>query len=679
MISYPNRKILILFLGLFVLQAYLGAQEPVTVERSNNKVILEGTVYYIHTVKPGETLYAISRAYNVSQKAIAIENPGVIAGIQIGQALKIPVNAEPQEEVNTSELIESVETGKIHAVKPGETLYGISRLYGLKEEELRQANPGVSAENLQSGQWIRIPEKGVAEEDHPYNEEGLLYHKVKRKETLYSIAAYYEVSIDEIRALNPELGWGGPKTGQILRIPEPQLTDQQEAGEEFGDESVFEEGQAEPEEYDYDEFDSRHENIRRTYRIAFLIPFDFREAEPLDSLLKDVRSETRRNRIIERYLMEEKIPQSVNFLEFFQGALLAIESMRQTGMKLEIGFYDTRRSADRTRSILRDKKLKNCDLIVGPFYPYILEIVSDFSRQHRIPLVTPFYNDLGLLRDNPYLFQLSPSLESGYKEAAKLVASKHMYNIVYVRQADSLDLEKHEYFKELIFDGFDDYHPSEPVVFKEVVQELDRAEELIYSLSADKKNVVVVPTADEALASSVVSALYYQLNRFDIEVIGAPQWTEFSSIDFTYFHKLSLVFYNSFWVDYHDPEVEQFMKRFRSHYYNEPTTTSKKGMNYGILGHDMSLYFLNALRTHGRRFILELDEYHPKLVQGPYTFRRISGSGGYENSQISFYQFLPDMSIQELEVPPLPEKDFFFRPVEDPWKRKYLYRENAIR
>ena len=91
------------------------AQETVSVERTNNKVILEGTVYYVHQVKPGETLYAISRAYNISQKEIAIENPGVISGLQIGQTLKIPVDPKLQEEINTSDLVEqgSETTGRI--------------------------------------------------------------------------------------------------------------------------------------------------------------------------------------------------------------------------------------------------------------------------------------------------------------------------------------------------------------------------------------------------------------------------------------------------------------------------------------------------------------------------------------------------------------------------------------
>jgi len=674
MISYPNRRLLLAFLGLLLLQLSLVAQESVPVKRSNNKVILEGTVYYIHVVKPGETLYAISKAYHISQKEIAIENPGVISGLQIGQALKIPVDPKPLEEVDTSELPEPGGTGRYHTVMPGETLYGIARNYKLREKDIKQANRGVSAASLKPGQRLRIPEEVVVEEDHAYNEEGLLYHKVKRKETLYSIAGYYGVTIEEIRAVNPELGWGGPKNGQMIRIPAPQLSDQDQAGEDMGieDDSVNLTGYEEIDDYHYEEFDDRHENIRRTYHVAFFIPFDFREMEPLDSLLKDITSENRRNRIIERYMMEAKIPQSVQFLEFFQGTLLAIDAMRQSGMKLDVRYKDTRRSEARIRSILQDDEFEDFDLFIGPFYPYTLELVSAFAREHRIPLVTPFHNDLELLKSNPYLFQLSPSLEREYREVAKLVASKHMYNIVYVRNEDSLDIERHEYFKQLIFDGFDDYHPSDPVVFKEVVQKLDRAAELIYSLSPDKKNLVLVPTADEALASSVVSTLFYQLDHYDIEVIGAPYWTEFSSIELRYFHKLNLVFYNSFWVDYHDPDIEAFMAKYRNYFYNQPAITSQKGINYGILGHDMTLYFLNALRVYGRRFILSLDEYQPSLVQGPYTFRRMSGGGGYENSHISFYRFLPDMSIQEFEVPPLPEKNYFFRPVDDPMRRRYL-------
>ncbi len=675
MILSPNRSWLILLLGVFLLRSLAG-QEPVPVERTTNKIILEGKVYYIHVVKPGQTLYAISRAYNISQKEISIENPGVISGLQIGQSLKIPVEPTLTEEVDTSELPVEDLPIQVHIVERGETLYRIARNYGITEEALMQANRGVTARNLKTGQRLVIPVVEQAEEEPAFNEEGMIYHKVKRRETLYSIARYYQVSVEDIQAANPELGWGGPRNGQVIRIPQPQVTEQPKSVQDtISDmEPFYFPSDSLAEEYVYEELESESYNRNRTYRVAFFVPFDFRTSEPLDSLLKDVKSASRRNRITERYMNEQKIPQSVQFLEFFQGSLMAIDSMRQTGMRLEVQFLDTRKSPDRTRSFLMDDRMEDFDLFIGPFYPFTLEIVSEFSRRNRIPLVTPFHNELDLIGDNPYLFQLSPSMEREYREAAKLVASKHNYNIVYVRNEDSLDIEKHEYFKQLIFDGFDDYHPSEPVVFKEVVQKLERTDEIIQSLSSDKKNLVVIPTRDEALASSVVSALYFQLKDFDIEVMGTPFWTEFSSIrnDFRYFHDLQLIFYSTFWVNYQDPAVNDYLASYRNHFFNEPTITSRKGLNYGIAGYDLTFYFLNALRTYGPRFILSMDEYHPRMIQGPYDFERFSRRGGYENSHITFYQFVPDMTIREIEVPDLPRRHYFFRPMDDWQQDSYL-------
>ncbi|MEN8230302.1 MAG: LysM peptidoglycan-binding domain-containing protein [Bacteroidota bacterium] len=667
MILSLNKKYLFIILGLFLFHGAVLAQEPVRVERSKNKVILEGKVYYIHVVKSGHTLYSIAKAYNISQKEIAIENPGVMSGIQLGQALKIPVEPTMEEEIDTFMIEESKEAGQTHIVQRGETLYGIARQYDLDESDLMEANRGVNATTLRPGMRLLIPERIERDQERAFNEEGIAYHKVKRRETLYSIARYYGVAVREIRVANPELGWGGPKAGQVIRIPLPQVIDHPETAMDSipGDSIQFVEADSILKDYTYEELAFEHDDPFQTYKIALFIPFDFREPEPLDSLIKEVKSVTRRNRMIERYRMEAKIPQAVNFLEFFQGALLAIDSLVETGMKLDVRFFDTKKSMDHTLSLLMDDDLEDFDLFIGPFYQFNLEIVSAFASKHKIPLVTPFYNERDLVRNNPYLFQASSSMELEYREAAKLVASKHMYNIVYVREEDSLKMEKHNYFKELIFDGFDDYHPTEPVIFKEVVQKLEHTDEIIHSLSKDKKNLVVVPTSNEALASRVVSSLFFQLKDYDIEVLGTPYWTEFSSINkanLGYLHDLRFIFYSPFWVDYLDPQIDDYMTKYRSHFYNEPKSTTSKGINYGVLGYDMTFYFANALRLYGPRFILSLEDYQPGLVQDPFSFKRVTNAGGYENAHITFYQFSPDMSIQEIEVPELPVRSFFFRP-----------------
>ncbi len=646
-------------------------------ERSTNKVILEGTVYYIHVVKPGQTLYSIAKAYQVSQKEITVENPSVVSGLQIGQALKIPVHPTMAPDPGTSPLPAA---DSIHRVEPGETIYSIARSYGLDEEELIGANPGVDPEEMHPGTQLRIPPPRETVREPAYDEQGMAYHEVKRRETLYSIARFYGVSVQQIRAANPELGWGGPRAGQTIRIPLPQAVDQPERPSDTipSDTLTMLPSDTLPEPYMYDELAIRHHDPSRTYRVAFLIPFQFEEQEPLDSLLADVRSERRRSRIIERYRIEERTPQSVHFLEFFQGALLAIDSLRKTGMELEVRFYDTERSMDRTLEILMQQEMEEFDLFIGPFYTFNVEIAGEFAERHRIPLVTPFYNELDLVGENPYLFQVSPSLEQEYREASKLVASKHRYNIVYVREQDTLDLEQHALFKELIFQGFDDYRPSEPVVFKEVVHQMAGSGEIIHSLSPDRKNLVVVPTRNEALASRIISYLFYQLKDYDIEVLGGPFWTEFSSIDYRYFHELNLIFYSSFWVDHHDEKVLGYLADFRNHYLNEPLSTTRKGANYGILGYDITFYFMDALRRFGPGFILQLEQFSTGQVQIPYRFRRVTSYGGFENTSLQFYQFTPELEINRIEVPLPPRPHYYFRPIPDPRERRYLRRDTDL-
>jgi LysM repeat protein len=672
MISFLNRKLLLFFLGSSILCLSF-TQEPVKVERSSNKVVLEGKVYYIHTVAPGQTLYSISKAYNISQEEISVENPGVVSGIIVGQALKIPVEPANDDGIDTS--VGGREAGRTHKVRQGETFYGISRMYGITEEALAKANPSVLQDQLRPGQRLVIPapERKVDLQELAYNEEGFAIHRVKRRETLYSIARYYGVTEQDIRSANPELGWGMPKTDQLLRIPVSQVINQPFAGMDTTrrDSSLVAPADSVTAVYPYEELRQEVADPGHVYRIAYFIPFDFQKPEPLDSLLKDVKSVTRRNKIIEGYLLEQKVPQSVPFLEFFQGSLLALDSMRKAGMKLDIRIFDTHRSMDRVRDLLMDKELQKTDLIIGPFYPYHIEIVAEYAKENRIPMVAPFYSEHTYIIDNPYLFQPTPSIGWGYREVAKLVASKHTHNIVYVREEDSLDIEQHSLLKELINDGFDDYRPTEPVIFKELVLTLEHTDEIIQSLSRDRRNLVVVATRNEALASRVVSSLYYQLKDFQIEVIGTTFWTEFSSIDYRYYHDLSLFFYSSFWMDYNEPELEKFLAKFRNNYYTEPRAMTRTGINYGIAGYDMTLYFTNALRLFGRRFILSLDEYRPGMILEPYQFSRVTSSGGFENSRVVFYQFLPDMTIREFMVPDLPDRENFFKPLEEQ-RRTYL-------
>jgi LysM repeat protein len=106
-----------------------------------------------HIVEKKETLYAISKKYNVSPEEIVKANPGIETGIKEGQSLKIPVTS------SSTEVKEVPKSGKIHKVEPKETLFGISKKYNVSVDDIKKANPQL-IDGLKEGMEIVIPEKG---------------------------------------------------------------------------------------------------------------------------------------------------------------------------------------------------------------------------------------------------------------------------------------------------------------------------------------------------------------------------------------------------------------------------------------------------------------------------------------------------------------------------------------
>ena len=70
------------------------AETATEIKLSTDKVKINGKLYLIHIVRQGQTLFSISKAYSVSQIEIAMENPDIYLGLQVDQALKIPIKSE---------------------------------------------------------------------------------------------------------------------------------------------------------------------------------------------------------------------------------------------------------------------------------------------------------------------------------------------------------------------------------------------------------------------------------------------------------------------------------------------------------------------------------------------------------------------------------------------------------
>jgi LysM repeat protein len=200
-----------------------------------------------HVVLFGETLTSLSRRYGISVEEIEKENVKVLKkGLQSGSTLKMPVaqnlftNSEANQVIST---ISSEENNNntlseiIHKVNLGETLYSISKTYGITVNEIISENEVMLKNGLQSGQLLKIKTNNstVVNEVKTENEKPivteevlaektntddftLVKHVVQPKETLYSISKFYNVSIDEIKQQNESLSTKSLQAGQELQL-----------------------------------------------------------------------------------------------------------------------------------------------------------------------------------------------------------------------------------------------------------------------------------------------------------------------------------------------------------------------------------------------------------------------------------------------------------------------------
>lgn len=244
-----------------------------------------------HTVQLGETVRMLSKKYLVDPSEIYKLNKFAIDGISQGMVLQIPVpRKEPviqQEETPeaTPETVAETETYQQptpaeepvkqkpkatkpkptptptpqkevtvidreseteHTIESGETLYSLSRRYGVSVDEIKMSNGGLK-KGLLLGQVIKIPSTRMigsnessigstvtptrevekpAETSQPVQTEtasqsnggAAITHQVAPKETLYSLSKRYGVTVDEIKAQNPDVAKHGLQIGQTLTI-----------------------------------------------------------------------------------------------------------------------------------------------------------------------------------------------------------------------------------------------------------------------------------------------------------------------------------------------------------------------------------------------------------------------------------------------------------------------------
>ena len=590
-----------------------------------------------HLVQPKETLYSLSKQYNVTIDALKAANGDLLKdGLKIGMNVKIPASngqaTVASTPVVTKEVMKEVvkETPKVvapkvetpaagttyHIIEPKETKYGISKKYGMTIAELERLNPQIATDFPIGFKLVvsgNTPNQAVVETIKPATEtvkpvaetststtsatttsstkKYLEEYVVKPKETASSIAIDYGMTEQELISLNPELK-KGVKLGMILRVPKGQRKEpvKKEQGNLMK---------------------SINTNARK--QLALLFPFNITKIE--SDTINSTQARLKKDKFLNLTL------------DFYSGALMAIDSAKVLGMNVDIKILDSQetKSTSNVAVLAQQNNLQTMDAIVGPFYQTNVEKLAELVEPTKIPVISPLSKDVGKKYSN--LYQSMPSTELLRSSIFNFMRAKGG-NIVAVidNKKSSVKQYVQDMQKDVKIVGLSE---KGTVV----------ADSLKIRLQKDKLNYVVLASESTWMILATTSVMLAAQKEYQVQlVILEPNETlDFEEISLTRLTKLKLL-YPSLSRPNETDEANQFDAKYKKLNKILPN-------QYAIRGFDVTFDTLMRL-SQDKTFEETIQLAPSEQIENKFDYVQ-NTTYGYSNNGIYILYYDTDLTIKE--------------------------------
>lgn len=501
----------------------------------------------------------------------------------------------------------TVQDGKmyyLHAVSGGQTLYSIAKAYEVSVKDILELNPDAEG-GLKPGQELRIPYTEVKRTVQEDKNQKFRTHKVSKGETWYSIAKKYNVSVDQLKALNAEFK-ENLKAGQEIRIPsignpikdpgkdvvvqDPRLPIQVSTA---ADTTALK---------------------KPEYNIGFLLPFNLGLTDLIEpeKIKKGTRSFPDKARIA---------------IEFYHGVQLALDSLKNSGIKVHAFYFDTGADSSGT-SWAKDPQLQKMDLLIGPFFTNSFTEANKIAKKLGITIVAPTLQNNKILIGNPQVNKASASVYTQMEEIGKFAAEQYTdQNIMVVSSGGPKD-------QTLV-------HAVRNAGSKRLLELKMDSMKLVNglggvtgSLTKEKINVVILPSNNQSYVTDFLSRLYKtHLDRKDsIIVIGMNAWAGFENLDHEYLNGMAFHYPSNSWVDYKDTATIRFVSKYRELYKTEPSDHSYDAF-------DITLYYAGLLGKHGVRFSNKLVAEQGQGLNMRFRYAAAGTDSGFENTGVFILRY----------------------------------------
>lgn len=538
---------------------------PVTV--SKEKVRIGGKVCYSHIVLEKQTLYSISKAYDVSQEDIYRFNPTLKeTGLKKNSIILIPSKDALQEEVPEKDSTLTVvkprqQTGskvqqgkaistpsekakgqKVHIRKWFEDLDMIAEMYGVSVEAIMTAN-NLTGRKLSNRQRLVIPAKETA--------------VVKKEETTEPVINEVEVEDAPVPAED------APEALQDSTQTLPDSTQAQDEWYLFPKDEV---------------------------RATLLLP------------MRNAEGELSRNN-----------------MDFYCGLMLAVYDMSKDGVKTDISVYDI---TDHNTPITKED-IDESDLIIGPITTADLTRLFQSSVKTS-PVISPLdprAEKLTLRYKN--LIQVPTPHTAQYQDLVEWIKEDLQENdkVFVFSERITRSNAAVKAMKEVMDSSGIAYTPFA----YSILEGRDVSDSLKVQMTAEGANRIYIASESEAFVNDVVRNLNLMLlENFEVILYAPSKIRSFDTIEVEHFHNTSMHVSLTYYIDYESQNVKDFLLEYRALYKTEPS-------QFAFQGYDIGKYFISLCHKYGKRWPEKLPESEKAMLQSTFKCLKQGHGGYVNN------------------------------------------------
>ena len=560
-------------------------------QRSDVVVGIDSQNYYLHTLAEGEGVAEVAGLYGLSASEICQANQ-IAQGEEVaeGRVLRVPC----YERVSKLAPKRGDRRYERYAVAQGKSLFDVAVENAISLDTLVVDNPGVDITDISNCRTlnVRLSAKGLtqlAEIERASRRYAALldglsteyeYFVVESGQTLYSLGVKHCKGVDVLAEEN-----GYPEVihaGQVLKCAHSER------------EPLEEVLAAEVEEF-----------VAQADSVA-------------TEVIAEVALEQFSDEVLSVALM---LPMTnngkvrANFVEFYQGALLAAEDLKREGRSLDLKLYDVAHNPAQVEEIIAKDSLAGgvIDLFVGPVYE---EDVAPLRSVNR-PVVLPLTSKLDSVKGR-HLYRLAPTSEGRRDKLSGMIAPTTNVIMVYTSSYD-------EQMEREMLDVVGD-HPFGKVIFTETFEVDSLQSRPIEELMTTDDNLFVVLADNEietdrslAIISSIMNSRQpkYGTTRVPIRVVGNAAWERYRNMDKNLLFKLDVSYLINYHADRGNQAVREFDKRFIKAFGRQPST-------FAYRAYDAVRLFATAMFAGGD-LTAELNGSVTPLLQIPYSFTEEDG------------------------------------------------------